>query len=280
MINESWKFIFASAAGTSHLATATPCQDSSFCETVKGVGGAEVLIAVVADGAGSAKHAEVGAGLACSFISDRAKSAIQSQTPLREITRDIVTDWIAGYQTEVIAHCSGDLIPRDFASTLLAALIGDSAAVFFQLGDGAIVITDSEEPENYRWVFWPQQGQYANETNFTTDENAATKVDFSLVNRRIDEVSLFTDGVQTLTLDYEGRLAHSPFFAPVFEWLRTAPEQNSNKYTDSLKEFLNSERINERTDDDKTIVIATRKAVATPEDSAQPDHENQESASL
>lgn len=280
MINDSWKFIFASAAGTSHIATATPCQDSSFCENVKGIGDTEVLIALVADGAGSAKHADAGAGLACSYIGDRAKSTIQSQTPLREITHDIVRDWIAGYRTEVINHCSGDLGPRDFASTLLAALIGDSAAVFFQIGDGAIVIADSEEPENYRWVFWPQQGQYANETNFTTDEDAVTKVEFSVVNRRIDEVSLFTDGVQSLTLDYQARLAHSPFFSPVFEWLRTASERNSDKYSASLKEFLNSERINERTDDDKTIILATRKAVATGEDSAQPDHENQGSASL
>jgi hypothetical protein len=280
MSNDCWKFIFASVVGTSHLATATPCQDSSFCEIVTGEGGAEVLIAVVADGAGSAKHADEGAALACSYIGGRAKSTIEAETLLCEITHDVVRNWIADYQNEVLALCNGGLVPRDFASTLLAAFIGKSASVFFQLGDGAIVIADSEEPNNYGWVFWPQQGQYANQTNFATDENSADNIEYSLVSRRIDEVSLFTDGLQSLALEYQDRLAHGPFFASVFEWVRKASKQQFDRYTDSLKQFLNSDRVNDRTDDDKTIIIATRRPIETADQSAPPDHEDRSSPSL
>jgi hypothetical protein len=280
MLSDSWKFIFISAVGTSHLATATPCQDSSSCEIVKGAKASNVLIAVVADGAGSAKRADAGAMLACSYFVQRIGQHVETQAPLHEITRDLAKNWIIDYQREVLNQCDGDLVPRDFASTVLGAVIGDDLSVFFQLGDGAIVIADSEEPENYRWVFWPQQGQYANQTNFTTDEKAPANMEFTRVNRRIDEVTLFTDGVQSLTLDYQARVAHAPFFAPIFEWLRNAPEQHSPEYTASLNAFLNSERVNDRTDDDKTILLATRRSVATNTQSVQPDHDHPEIASL
>src|SRR6266404_3851546 len=239
MLSDSWKFIFTSAVGTSHLATATPCQDRSSCEIVRGAEASNVLIAIVADGAGSAKRADAGAVLACSYFARRIRQHVETQAPLNEITHDLPKNWIVDYQREVVNQCDGDLVPRDFASTVLGAVIGDDFSAFFQLGDGAIVIADSEEPENYRWVFWPQQGQYANQTNFTTDENAPAKVEFSYANRRIDEVALFTDGVQSLTLDYQARVAHAPFFAPIFEWLRNAGEQNSPEHTASLQAFLN-----------------------------------------
>jgi hypothetical protein len=277
MINNSWKFILTSIAGTSHVATDTPCQDSSACEVLDDTNGSSVLIAVVADGAGSAKCAEAGAALACSYFVSRIRRHLQSKAPLGDIDHELVRNWIADFQAEVITQCgSGDLVPRDFASTLLAAAIGNDEGLFFQIGDGAIVIADSEEPENYRWVFWPQQGQYANETNFATEDNATEKIEFNIVNRRIDELTLFTDGLQGLTLDYQSRQAHAPFFTPIFEWLRSAPELNSKTYTDSLNAFLNTERINDRTDDDKTIVIATRRTSATHQNSAQPDHDDQQ----
>ena len=275
-MTNDWKFILASAVGTSHLAAATPCQDSSACEVFTDTNESSALVVVVADGAGSAKCAEVGAALACSYFVGRINRHLQAKASLRDIGLETVKSWIADFQNEVMTQCGSDLIPRDFASTLLAAAIGNEEALFFQVGDGAIVIADSEEPENYRWVFWPQQGQYANETNFTTQDNATEKVEFSLVNRRIDEVSLFTDGLQGLTLDYQGRQAHSPFFKPIFEWLRGAPERNSEKYTAALNEFLNSERINNRTDDDKTIVLATRRCPATYQKLVQPDHDDQD----
>ena len=50
---------------------------------------------------------------------------------------------------------------------------------------------------------------------------------------------------------------HGPFFKPMFENLRRAP--NGDILRDSLSAFLNSSRVNERTDDDKTILLATRR---------------------
>ena len=56
-----WRHVAASVQGASHVRSGVPCQDFS---TVAAVPAGGVLLAY-ADGAGSARHAEVGAGIAC-----------------------------------------------------------------------------------------------------------------------------------------------------------------------------------------------------------------------
>jgi hypothetical protein len=70
----------------------------------------------------------------------------------------------------------------------------------------------------------------------------------------VDEVALLTDGLQSLALRFASREAHGPFFEPMFERLR-GPEQPSES---ELAAFLGSGPVNARTDDDKTLVLATR----------------------
>ncbi|MFM6042955.1 MAG: protein phosphatase 2C domain-containing protein, partial [Dolichospermum sp.] len=46
---------------------------------------------------------------------------------------------------------------------------------------------------------------------------------------------------------------HPPFFKPLEEYLReTEKPENDDNY---INDFLNSERLNSRTDDDKTLVL-------------------------
>jgi hypothetical protein len=46
---------------------------------------------------------------------------------------------------------------------------------------------------------------------------------------------------------------HAPFFKPLEEYLReTAKPEDDEKY---VIDFLNSERLNSRTDDDKTLLL-------------------------
>ena len=63
-----WKYIWASAVGTSHSHTGAPCQDSSGCRVFTAGDGTRVLVAVASDGAGSAKRSEEGSSLACSLF--------------------------------------------------------------------------------------------------------------------------------------------------------------------------------------------------------------------
>jgi hypothetical protein len=120
-----------------------------------------------------------------------------------------------------------------------------------------IVLADSEE-RVYGHVFWPDRGEYANTTHFVTEDDAVEHLQFETVKRRVVEAALLTDGLQSVALNYQQRIAHEPFFKGLFAPLRTAEEGRSRELSDSLAAFLASPRVNEKTDDDKTLVLASR----------------------
>ena len=70
------------------------------------------------------------------------------------------------------------------------------------------------------------------------------------------ECALLTDGLQLLALNFAKRSAHTAFFAPFFTTLRAAPEPTD--LVVDLRAFLDSSSVNSRTDDDKTLLLATR----------------------
>ena len=59
-----------------------------------------------------------------------------------------------------------------------------------------------------------------------------------------------------LALDYAATRAHGPFFSPLFRTIRDGPGEETLRA--SLRDYLNSGRVNARTDDDKTLLLATR----------------------
>lgn len=102
---------------------------------------------------------------------------------------------------------------------------------------------------------------YADQVPFADPPEAAERLEFELVNERVDEVALFTDGLQNLALHFQTQTAHTPFFRPMFEWLRPAPEGRREKLSASLAAFLDSPKVNDCTDDDKTLILATRRDI-------------------
>jgi hypothetical protein len=222
-------------------------------------------VAVVADGAGSAERSEVGASLACSLFTAELRSLFETGGDVPDITHDFVGAWFTRFRNEVARHAESEELPiRQYACTLLGAVVGEDCAAFVQIGDGAIVVSCSEEPETYQWMFWPQKGEYENITTFATDEAVDTHFEHQLVNRRIEEVAVFTDGLQHLALHYETRAAYGPFFRSMFGPLRPAQGGHLEGLSSTLASFLNSQQVNKRTDDDKTLVLATRRMPATP----------------
>lgn len=266
----SWKYVFASVIGTSHERSGIPCQDMSECKVFTCSDGSPVLVAVVADGAGSAQRAEIGASLACSLFLDEMNALFECDGTVHNITRQFVENWIIRFQNEVSLRAETDgLESRDFACTILAAAIGADCAAFLQVGDGAIIISSQEEPDFYGWVFWPQQGEYANTTYFATGTEVFDKLEYVSINQYIDEIALLTDGMQSLVLHYETRTAFVPFFKPIFQWLRLGNENSLDRFTSSLISYLSSEKVNEHTNDDKTLILATRRLNIEPSDSTE-----------
>jgi hypothetical protein len=59
-----------------------------------------------------------------------------------------------------------------------------------------------------------------------------------------------------VALDFRAQQPHGPFFAPMFAALRK--EAEPERLTEPLRAFLDSPALAERTDDDKTLILATR----------------------
>ncbi len=257
-----WRTAYASVIGTSHAATGTPCQDYGRCKVVR-AGGSEVLIAAVSDGAGSASRSEEGSTLAAEQFLDAFGSLAAEDPSLAGIGQHTVLEWAAGLREAIqdMAEGSGAAV-SDFACTLLGAIVGPSRAMFVQIGDGAIVVRDGASAD-YGWVFWPQHGEFANTTNFVTQDGFEQVLQIEFVEQPLIEVAMFSDGIERLVLDLSARAVHSPALRPIFEWLaRTEPTPGDGEAAPGLAAFLSSERVNHRTDDDKTLVMASR---AVPE---------------
>lgn len=253
MQGQNWKLIYGSVVGTSHDRVGQPCQDESFGSTLV-VNEECVLIVSCADGAGSAKFAEEGSHLACQRITQMISADLQAGVAVDAIHRENFAGWHNELREAIrlIADERG-ATPRDFACTLLTAVIGERSAVFSQIGDGAIVIL---KDDCYHPVFWPQSGEYANTTNFLTDPNVDQRMEFTAHDGQLDEVALMTDGLQMLALNFSDKTAHAPFFSPLFKTLRETdvPDELSAP----LRQFLMSKPVTDRTDDDKTLLMATR----------------------
>ncbi|HEX7968681.1 MAG TPA: protein phosphatase 2C domain-containing protein, partial [Stellaceae bacterium] len=148
--------------------------------------------------------------------------------------------------------------------------IAEDRAVFFQIGDGAIVVSPRHDRDGYGWVFWPQHGEFANTTNFVTQRDAANALEIEIRPGPIDEVALFTDGIERLVLDLRGKTAHAPFFRPLFRWLAGTKPSEKSETSPALAQYLGSKQVCDRTDDDKTLVMATRRPA--PQDKPPATH--------
>jgi hypothetical protein len=270
MSAEPWRIIGASVVGSSHLTGGLPCQDFSLHALFETENG-QVLVAVVSDGAGSAEQAAVGANIACHAFISLAQQYVAEGRLVSSLDRTQVGEWIkhiAGQLEEKAQQAGHDV--RDYACTLLAAVIADDAAIFLQIGDGAIVTSHGEE-DGWSWVFWPQHGEFANSTNFVVSENALQVLEVELAPRRIDEIALFTDGIEHLVLHQSTKTVHDPFFNSLLKPIRGSEISGYNEnLSKQLEMYLASAKFAERTNDDRTLLIASRKCVPTGEPCERP----------
>lgn len=257
MKNSQWNIAHASAIGTAHINQNTECQDRFACQTVKNKNGEEVLIAVVADGAGSTTDGQVGAEIACQFFIKEVVDFLNSQdAAVSSLNLEFGRFWISFFQKKIakVAKKSKKTI-RDYASTLVSAVIGENHSAFFQIGDGGAVFSTSGQAKSYQFAIAPEDSEYVNVTQFLTDETAIENLRFKLIEERIEDLILFSDGIFAVAVDYQTNQPHEPFLMPMIAPLRNG---NGNNLNEKLESFLGSPKINEKTDDDKTIILASR----------------------
>jgi len=254
----TWKWTGTSVTGQSHTDRNEQGQDYHQTRVVQ-LSDKEFFISLVSDGAGSTKNGGQGAKIACENVVNNIISSIRNTEDIADLSEEKIREWVTSARDSLDTIAKKNELPlREYACTLLGAIVSDHNSIFFQIGDGGIV---TNFDSHYEPVFWPEQGEYANTTFFVSDEKFSQHLTIKKINSVPKEIALFTDGLQNLVLSYSEKTAHSGFFIPLFEFIRTRPDNEFTGKEQQLKQFLNRPEIKARSDDDKTLVLATRETI-------------------
>lgn len=248
-----WKVFLASATGKHHLDRNEPCQDFAHLEVWQ-----DVLLGAVCDGAGSAAQGGEGAAFMARAVAARLATALES-TGLPEETveacRALLVPVIASVRDDLALQAAAAGHPlRDYAATLVGCIAGPGYGCFFHIGDGFAV---HQPTEGGATLSFPENGEYANETYFATDDDWQDHLRVTLLSALPvgSTIGLMSDGASSFAIDRNRTGFYRPFIDPVLHYLHSASEAHGNE---ALLNLLASERTFEITSDDKTLLLAIR----------------------
>ena len=243
--------IGATVQGSHHLSEGVFCQDA---QAVASIG--DILLIAVADGLGSVPQAGRGAFLAVQEALDTAKNILNHEIP------DYEEKWVdvlktsfskAHLRLEQEADYSESPL-SDFSTTLNLVLLTDQWLAIANIGDGAVVLQDSNSLLST--VCPPQTGEYANETFALTHPNALDQAAYLVQEVKVQALGISSDGLQHLSLHQTDYSPHIPFFAPLFRQLSGI--KDPQRAADALAKFLSTGKVNELSGDDKTLILVGR----------------------
>ncbi len=261
----SWKVVTHSAIGSRHLLKGQPCQDyGSYC--LQG----NLILGAVSDGAGSAKHSDVGSKIAVESYLSIAQEHLNQHHPNlgdlqcpEEIEFETLCASVAQAILSVLkaeAEQSGFAL-RELGCTLIGFIASPHWIAAMQIGDGFIVIQQPEQ-EGIQLLFQPDKGEFINETLFITSQGALDQIQVVVKPGNPQFICAATDGLEKVAIRYHDWQPHFPFFKPFIDCLSLIPEvDDQHQY---VQTFLESDRLNAKTDDDKTLLLCLCSSVEEP----------------
>lgn len=246
-----WTWAAARARGTSHDASGAPCQDAFRCQLINGT-----FVAIVCDGAGSAPFGGLGATLASRTLMSKAASHFQGSADLPD--NPTLWSWIDEARDLIaMAAASREAVPRAFASTLVFVLAAPEQTLVLHVGDGVAALRVSDGV-SWSVPLWPAHGEYASSTFFLTDD-PEPRVRIERIDEPVSALVAMSDGLERLALDFAKLTPHLPFFENIVKPVSQADAKGHVlALSGQLRSYLQSDAINARTDDDKTLVVAVR----------------------
>ncbi|HXB65046.1 MAG TPA: PP2C family serine/threonine-protein phosphatase [Solirubrobacteraceae bacterium] len=244
-MQEGWAVIGAAVRGASHIRDGKPRQDA-----VGWWQGDGLLIAACADGAGSAERSDEGSSMAVEAAIARARSVAARGAPVAREASVLVRQCMRAARAGVRrVAAEANARPGAFATTLILCVATDEAVCLAQIGDGVTCVRTLAGMSS---PFRPQRGSYANETTFiTTGRRLPHTMLASYAASDVDGFCLSSDGLKLIiTKDARTGEPFEPFFADVFGFASRGGR------SEGLAAFL--EKVEDRTDDDKSLVVAVR----------------------
>jgi hypothetical protein len=268
-----WLLTGGTALGSAHADSGLACQDSvAWWTKDDGQQGALVAVAALADGAGSARLAEIGSQTAVAHVIRLAKCLAGVAEPADDDERSFLKAAsecsVAPEDADAEAVCLATALfaaarraihqaaldretdLQDLATTLMIALVTTQSLVVGQVGDGVIGVR--LRTGEVIGPAAPQRGEYANEATFITSGDDLPEISLaSLAVSDVDAFGISSDGMRLLiTSNPVAGTPYSPFFDDVFAAVA------SGMGSDALTRFL--EQAEDRTGDDKSLVIGVQ----------------------
>jgi hypothetical protein len=251
----TWRVAAASVCGSGHERAGLPCQDAHQWATVA----ERLLVVAVADGAGSAPMSADGAAIAVASATEALREELASSADVLKLPDEglesILKNALAMAKSALESEANKRSLPVSaLATTLVLVLAGPGLAAAAQVGDGSVVGVTAEG--GIISLLRPTWSEYLNETVFVTSDDGLACSKAAVCRQELKRLAVMSDGLQMAALRMPEGEPYPGFFTPLFEFLEQEPDPAAAR--DGLTEFLSSPRLRERTDDDVTLVLATR----------------------
>lgn len=240
-----WALAGGLATGESHLAARLPCQDRIWW-----AGGAGWLVAALADGVGSAAASDLGAQTAVRTAVEVA-ARLCRRSRAGGLERLLPATFLATRHRLRAVAAEHDREPRDLACTLALLVVSGDVVQAAQIGDGVAVVRGADQALSVAAP--PMRGEFANEATFLTTGAALTRPAVrTMALAEVEAFALSSDGLRLLITE-RGATGepYEPFFDDVFRAV------GDGAASADLIGFL--ERADDRTGDDKSLIVGVRK---------------------
>lgn len=226
-----------------------------------------MLVASVCDGAGSVPEGRTGADFIARSLTEQLSAALSSSgldgaalpsggglearlgadlaAPIRA-----AIETVRGHLAELAS--SRELSLHDFSCTLVGCAAGPFGGSFFHIGDGFAL---QQGPEGNCVLSAPENGEFADETYFVTDENWNEHLRLTALAaaEQGTVIGLMSDGTAPFAINRARSGFFRPFIDPVADFLRKSTAADGNE---ALRNLLESPRASEISTDDKTLLLA------------------------
>lgn len=265
-VQSSWQGYGASSIGKSHIDSNLPNQDSIYLQKTQ-----DGMVAVVCDGAGSAKFSQAGAAFFSQSIGKMLLSLNVSRSvshsgialDLGQLTQQII-EQLSQIRLDLQSQLPAESSLRDYHTTFTGLLIhANHQALLVQIGDSPLITSQFVVRHPHIDYFTNLQvygddskNEYVNETHFITQDNWQSFLRVEPIDlSQVDCLALMSDGCADLV--FEGASVTPKIYRPFFGNLlfNLTQSQSSQQGSAIIEQALGNPATYRLTGDDKSLVV-------------------------
>ena len=265
-VQPSWQVYGASSIGKSHIDSNLPNQDSIYLQKTQ-----DGMVAVVCDGAGSAKFSQAGAAFFSQSIGkmllslgvSRRVSSSGTAFDLVQVKQQII-EQLSQIRLDLQSQLTAESSLRDYHTTFTGLLIhSNHQALLVQIGDSPLTTSQFVVRHPHIDYFTNLQvygddskNEYVNETHFITQDNWQSFLRVEPIDlSQVDCLALMSDGCADLV--FEGASVTPKIYRPFFGNLlfNLTQSQCSQQGSAIIEQALGNPATYRLTGDDKSLVV-------------------------